>query len=273
MKPIQYNFFRTSKELREQAGEDLQHSWKNAVIVTFLSKIIPDILILIVSVLLFISTMYNRWYEDWKAKTWLEESYTFGQKLFKVDLMWTKNAKAILILILIALLLIYVPLKYGKESYFLLNAKNEDKVGIKTMFSGFKKYFKVLMMELQIQWANIVGVVSGYIALSTYARSGKFDFLTIMFAVISGIFIIIGFYHGNRSKMARMVEIENPDMENDELFELSSKYMDKRIFSQILLHLSFIPFFIIGIFTLFIYDLKVSAQKQSADAFFYLDLK
>ena len=270
MKPIQYNFFSSYKKLKEDAKDDLQSSMKDAVIVNFLSKILPKLMIFFTTVFLVISLFWTKLFTKWDAKRWTKP-YDWAQSLF-LNFKWTVDARTLLVFILIALFLIYIPLKYGSERYFLLSAKNEDKVEISEVFAGFKKYFKIFFIELQREWINIIAIIVLYITLRFFDIT-NLNFLSRMLLIIASVCIILGLIHSYKGKMVMRVEVENPEMASDELFEISKRLMDKRIFSYIGLNLSFIPLQLLSIVTLFIWDLKILAIKESSNAFFYIDLK
>ena len=270
MKPIQYNFFSSYSELKNDAKDDLQTSMKDAVIVNFISKILPKLVLFFSTVFLVISLFWLKLYSKWDAKRWTEP-YDWAQKFF-LDLKWTVNARTLLIIIILLVIAVYIPLRYGSERYFLLSAKNEDKVEIKEVFSGFKIYFKIFFIELQREWINVIAVIALYITLRFFDVT-NLNFLSRSLLIISSVGLILGTIHSYKAKMVLRIEVENPEMTSDEMFELSKKLMDKRILSYIGLNLSFIPLQLLSIITLFIWDLKILTIKESSDAFFYLDLK
>lgn len=270
MKPIQYSFFKTRKEIKDEANEDLSHSWKEAVLVNVITKIIPKLLILLVSAFIFVGLFWEKWYKDLGAKRWIEP-YSWQQK-FYLNLRWTESARGWLIVLLVVLVLVYIPLRYGKERYFLLSAQNDEQVEFKEIFSGFKKIFKILGIEFQRQWPNLISVISFYLLFRFFTSKNSSNILSTLLLIVAVVFLLIGLWHCYRLKMAFRIEVDNPEMDSDDICEKSVKLMDKRIISYILLYISFVPFLLLGILTIFIWDLKLSTQIESSNAFFYLDL-
>ena len=269
MKPIQYSFFKNSKSIKEEAKDDILHSWKDAVLVTTVTKIIPKLIMFFTLVFLGIGLFWMKWYDAWGVRKW-KLPYNFWQN-FYVGLKWTHTFRIWILLLLIVLVLAYIPLKYGCERYFLLSAKNEDKVEIKEMFAGFKKIFKVWGIEFQRHWLTLIGLVSLYILLRFFDIS-NLNFLSTIFLVVFAVFFGLGIFRGYKTKMVYRLEVENPVSETDDLFTKSSLLMSKRVVPYIILHLTFVPFHLLAILTLFIWDFKLLALKESSDAFYYLDL-
>lgn len=269
MKPIQYSFFKNNKQLKTDAKEDLQHSWKDAILATTVAKIIPLVLIFITTLFLVVSLFYFTWYKNLGAKYW-KDTLSFGQKLF-IGLQWTANARVGLLMFLILLIGVYLPLKYGMERYFLLSAKNETKVEFNEIFTGFKKYLKILGLEFQRQWPNLIAFTSLYIVFRFFNLE-RLNFLSITLLIIFAGFFLIGLYRNYKTKMVVRTYIENPELDNDDIFEKAKKLMSKRILSYIWLRLSFLPLDLLSILTLGVLDFKFQAYKESATAFYYLDL-
>ena len=153
----------------------------------------------------------------------------------------------------------------------MLSAKNEYKVEFVEIFAGFKKILKIWGIEFQRHWLTLIGLVSLYIVLRFFNIS-NLNFLSTMFLIVFAFFFTLGIYRGYKTKMVYRLEVENPTVETDELFEKSSKLMSKRVLPYIVLHLTFIPFQLLAILTLFIWDFKILSHKESSDAFYYLDL-
>lgn len=268
MKPIQYSFFKNNKEIKKDVKEDMQHSWKGAILTVSITKIIPKLIMFILFVLFVFGTFYKKMYSKFQVASWVElEKLNFFQQLFK-DLEWTMNAKLQLIIALVVMFLIYVPLKYGCERYFLLSAKTQH-ADLIEMFSGFKMYFKVLSIELQKIWMILVSLILVYIVIVW----NKQNFISSSLLVISAIFFLLGIIKIYYSKMVHKVLADNPEIEADDAFEKSKKLMgNKRIFAYISLNASYYPLYLLSILTLFVLDFKFAACNESANAFFYLDL-
>ena len=271
MKPITYDFFKTSKQLRKDVKEDLMHEWKECNKVSFVTRFLPRLAIILTIALLITSYFYWNWYTALNAKAWEElDKLSLLQVIFNW-LVFTVKAKFWFYLILVILVFVDIPLKYGAQCYFLKSAHNNDALEFSDAFIGFKNYFKVLGIEFQRHWLTLVGLLPVILVL-IFPDMKKLGTLYTILMIIAGILIFFGLLRGLRTTITIHISYDKPDLKVDEIFVECKKLMYGRLIAYILLMLSMIPYHLLGIITIFTLSSRAISCSESAKAFFYIDL-
>ena len=270
MKPIQYSFFKSNDELKKNVKDDLMNSWKEANIVTAITKFIPGLIFSFVLILIFISLFYTSWYISLGAKKWDIDTINNAKKFF-LWLKWTVDARFKLYLLAILIYVLSNPLKVGCENYFLQSAKNTNTLQIKDVFKFYKQFFKIASIDFRRKFFMFIGIVV-FIFDVEVIYPASLDLLLSTFFLIGLSFVVIGVVNVLNSAVVYQVYLENPDLPRYEIFQKTKLLMNDRILAYTKLMLSFIGWDLLSIFTLFILSLRVSSYKASTKSYFYLDL-
>lgn len=142
-------------------------------------------------------------------------------------------------------LFIGIPLGYGIYIYFLKRLRQEE-VELTNIFEGFKDYGRVLGTGLLMQIYVILWML---------------------------LLIIPGIIKSYSYSMTYYILADYPELKYNQAIELSMKIMTGNKMRLFILHLSFIGWFFLAIFTLGIGYLWLSPYVYTTQAAFYQDLK
>lgn len=137
------------------------------------------------------------------------------------------------------------PINFGMSVYFLKLARYEEAV-FKDLFSGFNYFLKTFVLNLLII---------------------MFTFLWFLLLIIPGIIAILKY------SMAYYIMNDNPEISPLEAIRQSKEMMDGNKERLFMLWVSFIGWFLLGIFTFGIGFLYVMPYYNAAKANFYEDIK
>jgi len=137
------------------------------------------------------------------------------------------------------------PINFGLASFFLKLARNQES-NFSELFSGFRYFIKNFVLNFLIM---------------------LFTILWFVLLVIPGIIAIL------RYSMAYYIMKDNPELKPLETIELSKKMMYGHKARLFFLWLSFIGWFLLGIFTFGIGFLYLMPYYNATIANFYEDLK
>lgn len=146
----------------------------------------------------------------------------------------------------LALLLILVPLEWGFQTAFLRCVRNKSDLKVNHIFKGFEKYGRIfwtlLLRNIMISLWTLLLIVPGIIKSYSYA-------------------------------MTSYVLLDNPELSGNAAIDKSMEIMKGHKWELFKLHLSFIGWGILCIFTLSIGFLWLVPYMQTAQACFYEKVK
>ena len=144
-------------------------------------------------------------------------------------------------------ILLVLPMGWGYSVAFLGNRRGaEDPFNVSHLLDGYKDFSRIFTTILLMQ---------------------LYTFLWALLLIVPGII------KGLSYSMTCFVLRDNPDMKNNEAIELSMKMMDGHKLDLFILELSFIGWYILGLFTFCIGYLWLVPYEYTAIAAFYEDVK
>lgn len=137
------------------------------------------------------------------------------------------------------------PINFGLATFFLKLARNQDAM-FSDLFNGFKYFFKTFLLNFLILF---------------------FTLLWTLLLIVPGIIAIFKY------SMAYYIINDNPEISAMEAIRQSKEIMDGNKMRLFSLWLSFIGWFILGIFTMGIGFLYAMPYYNAAKTSFYEDIK
>jgi len=230
-------------ELKNEALNSLRGSWLISILSFFLlSMIISFVVSIIVSIFMGVAFLILG-ISGFDLNSIFSPTISNNPSIY--DFKYLIIFYLIYFILLFAIIIISSPLSIGYFSYTLKLARDKNK-DINNVFDGVKIFKKSLIC---------------YTLVFIYQMLWSF------------LFIIPGIIASLRYSQAFYILFENPDISPSEAISQSSKMMEGYKLKYFLLSLSFIGWYILSIFTLFIGTYIIYPYQYVTFAHFYLNLK
>ena len=222
-----------AKEFRRRARESLQGKYGGALLACFVFSLCSSVLSGISAGTSGLPVIFRQ----------AAESFSSGDFASFADagLHFSMSFSPVSSLLMLADVIVMAPISIGFASYFLRLA-DRGAPDLGQLFNYFRHFANALVLQL---------------------LTGFFVFLWTLLFIVPGVIAAL------RYSMAPYILAEHPDMSPMEALRLSKEMMKGNCGRLFCLHLSFIGWYILSAFTLFIGAFFLQPYVQTADAHFF----
>lgn len=265
------------RNLKKNALRSLKGKWGLAIGATVLGGIIMSLPSFVVSAfttnsLLKMANEFEQRGYNYNYSYNYDYNYDFS-RMFQIQ---ASNSGLILILSL----LVAGAIRYGLTK-FNINLIRDTKPRIEDIFSGFKKYLKTFLINLLLYifkflWGllwmlPIIVVIILFVISAVRNRDFSVAGFVFMYLVIIALAISLQIFL-SRYAMAFYIYNDNDEIDVMDSLNMSIELMKGKKIKFFLMQLSFIGWFILGIFTLCIGYLWLIPYLRATEACFYQEI-
>lgn len=158
------------------------------------------------------------------------------------------------------------------KAYLYMNLLYSQNVSVSDIFFGLKQQpQKAVIIQSVFVVADFLLTIPLTILMMQYMTGPDMRFIGAMFILIA-VAIIVEVYIYLLYSQSFFILHDFPDRSAKEILSTSRHLMKGNMFRLLYLHISFIPLYLLGVITLFVPLLWVSAYREATVCAFYQDL-